>query len=358
MKGLSNAARALGMPEPKPRRLAVVPTSASPAARPIEDGGSTLRDMIGQDSVRNQVLMLVESAVARGEMPEHMMFAGPPGVGKTAISKAVARALRAPYLETMGSSVRTVKDVGKLLAKLGPGGVLFIDEAHQLTDKAQELLGLLMMPPYKATLPPASQLVGAEETELNLSPGWTLIAATTRPGKLTGPLLARFGMVGNFTRYPEEELAEMAEREATRLHFTLSEGADMAIAARSHGTPRETERLVKRVRDYVSVVAGPDVPATAELVSDAIEFNEIDDVGLTELDLRVLNKLASRGGGPVGLKPLATSLGEDPATLEAIVEPKLIHLGLMEHSQRGRKLTMEAFDHLGMKRPAYIGWGA
>lgn len=356
MSGLSDAARALGMPEPKPRRLAVVPDLP---ATPVEtDSGLSLRNMIGQDSVRNQVLMLVESAIARGEMPEHMLFAGPPGVGKTAISKCVARALGAHYQETMGSSVRTVKDVGKLLAKVGPGGVLFIDEAHQLTDKAQELLGLLMMPPYAATLPPASQLVGAEDTRLSLAPGWTLICATTRPGKLTGPLLARFGMVGNFTRYPDDELAEMAEREAKRLSLTLSDGADMAIAVRSHGTPREAERLVKRVRDYVSVVAGPDAPATAELVGAAIEFNEIDDVGLTELDLRVLNKLASRGGGPIGLKPLATSLGEDPATLEAIVEPKLIHLGLMEHSQRGRKLTFEAFDHLGMKRPAYIGWGA
>lgn len=357
MRGLSNAAKALGMPEPKPRRLAVVPSIPTP--EPTKDeGGLTLRTMIGQDSVRNQVLILTESAIARGQMPEHMLFSGPPGVGKTAVSKAIARMLDAPYIETMGSSVRTVKDVGKLLSKVGAGGVLFIDEAHQLTDKAQELLGLLMMPPYKATLPPASQLVGAEETELSLAPGWTLVCATTRPGKLTGPLLARFGMIGTFTRYPDDELAQMAEREAAKLAFTLSDGADLAIAVRSHGTPREAERLVKRVRDYVSVVAGPDAAATPELVSDAIEFNEIDPVGLTELDLRVLNKLASRGGGPVGLKPLATSLGEDPATLEAIVEPKLIHLGLLEHSQRGRKLTFAAFDHLGLKRPAYIGWGA
>lgn len=355
MSSLGDAARALGMPPPKPRsvpRLSVVPDVPEVAEPKL-----TLDTMIGQDSVRAQVKLLVTAAAKRDELPEHILLAGPKGLGKSAIAKCVAAELDTMYIETLASSIKTVKDAGKLLAKLADGGVLFIDEVHGLKQPVEEFLGLLMMPPYRATLPPASQLVGAEEMVLQLEP-WTLIGATTEPGKLTGPLLSRFGLCANLTFYSEDELAIMAEREAERVGVVLGDGAALAVAARSHGTAREAERLVKRVRDYVCVVAGPDAPATAALVADAIEFNELDCLGLDERDLRVLNKLASCGGGPVGLKPLATSLGEDPKTLENIVEPKLVHLGLLQHGTRGRKLTFAAFDHLGLPRPAYIGWGA
>lgn len=358
LSGRALAAQALGMapPRERPDHLTLVnETDRAPA--PVKDG-PTLDSLIGQDPVREQLKLLVLAAQARNEPPAHILLSGPGGLGKTTMAHCVATMLGTGFHSTMATSLKSIKDMGKALAKISRGDVLLIDEAHRLTAPVQEVLGLLMMPPYRATLPPPSQLVGAEEQVLRLEP-WTLVCATTQPGRLTAPLRSRFGLDATLTPYEDADITTLVLRHAAKLGVTFdSEGTAHDLATRAHGVPRAAERLTERVRDYSQVVMGVNAPITSETLDNALGFNELDSKGLTELDLRILRVLAQDFmGGPTGLKPLATALGEDPRTVE-MREGTLVRLGLLRHSSRGRRLSREAFIHLGLKPPAFIGWGA
>ncbi|HEX8947088.1 MAG TPA: Holliday junction branch migration DNA helicase RuvB [Candidatus Paceibacterota bacterium] len=299
-------------------------------------------DYIGQEQVKANVHIVLEAAKKRGDMPEHLLFYGPPGVGKTTLAHLIARTLGAPLKSTSGVAIERAGDLAAILTNLDPGTVLFIDEIHQLSHKIEELL-------YPALESGSLDLVlgkgpSARTVELSL-PRFTLVGATTRVAQLSSPLRSRFGGgVYQLDFYTDEDIRDIIARSAGVLGLAPSEETIAGIAARSRATPRIANALLKRVRDFAQV---HDRELSGTVCEDACALFGIDALGLTKDDRRYLETLAENfRGGPAGVRALAAALHEDAETVEHVYEPFLLRLGFIERTLRGRTLTARGREYL------------
>jgi holliday junction DNA helicase RuvB len=307
----------------------------------------TLAEFVGQDGLREQLAVSIEAAGARGEALDHVLLAGPPGLGKTSLAQIVACELDVPFVQTAGPALERKGDVAALLTALEPRAVFFVDEIHRLSRALEETFYPAM---EDRRLPiTIGQGAGAKVVTLDLPP-FTLVGATTRAGLLTTPLRDRFGIQHRFEPYGVEDLARIVRRSAAILEVTLDEGGAWAIAARSRGTPRVANRLLKRVRDWAEVRGTGVVDEDA--ADAALALLEVDELGLDRLDREILTAICERfGGGPVGLSTLAIAVNEEADTLEDVYEPYLLQSGLLQRTPRGRAATRRAYEHLHLDPP-------
>jgi Holliday junction DNA helicase RuvB len=313
-----------------------------------------LGDFIGQPRVKEQLALVLEGARARGGVVDHLLFSGPPGLGKTSLAGIVATEMEADMRATSGPALERPGDLAAILSNVQPGDVLFIDEIHRLPRAVEEIL-------YPAMEDFSLDIVvgkgpGARAIRLPL-PHFTLVGATTRTGLITSPLRDRFGFAARLEFYAADALAEILLRSAGILGVRIERDGAWQIASRSRGTPRIANRLLKRVRDYAEVRA--DGVITADVAGRALELFDIDHRGLDRLDRRVLAQLCQHfGGGPVGRSTLAIAVGEEPDTIEEVVEPFLVQQGLLARTPRGRVATRLAFEHIGVAPPEERDTGA
>jgi len=307
-----------------------------------------LEDFVGQASVREQLAVSIAAAAARGDALDHVLLAGPPGLGKTSLAQIVAAELGVPFVQTAGPALERKGDVAAFLTALEPRAVFFVDEIHRLPRALEETFYPAM---EDGQLPiTVGQGAGARVVTLDL-PAFTLIGATTRAGLLTTPLRDRFGIQHRLEHYAPEQLAQIVRRSAGLLGIAIDEEGAHAIAARSRGTPRVANRLLKRVRDYAEVRG--DGVVTAEVAGHALDLLEVDHEGLDRLDRELLRAICELfGGGPVGLSTLAVAVGEEQDTVEDVYEPYLLQRGFIERTPRGRAATRRAWHHLGLEPPA------
>ncbi len=304
-------------------------------------------EYVGQDTIKNNLHILISAARERGSVPEHILFYGPPGLGKTTLAHLIAREQGAALRSTSGPAIERVGDLAALLSNLQPGDILFIDEIHRLSHSIEEVL-------YPAMESGVLNIIigkgpSARTLELPL-PSFTLIAATTRVADLSAPLRSRFsGGVFRLEFYSEDDIAQIVRRSAKILGVDVEESGVREIAKRSRATPRTANYLLKRARDYAQLKR---TPLSAEAVSRALGMLEVDELGLTQLDRKLLTVLIERfGGGPAGVNALAAALSEEPSTIAEVHEPFLLQLGLIERTQRGRVATRKAYEHLGFDVP-------
>ena len=307
-----------------------------------------LDDFVGQPRVREQLGLVLTSALRRGRPPDHVLLSGAPGLGKTSLALIIAAELGAGIRVTSGPAIERAGDLAAVLTALGEGDVLFIDEIHRIARPAEELL-YVAMEDFRVDVV-VGKGPGATAIPLEVAP-FTLVGATTRAGLLTGPLRDRFGFVGHMDFYEPAELEQVLSRSAGLLGVQLRpDGAD-EVARRSRGTPRIANRLLRRVRDFAEVRA--DGVVDREVARAALRVYEVDDLGLDRLDRAVLDALVRRfGGGPVGISTLAVAVGEEPQTVEEVSEPYLVRAGLLARTPRGRVATPAAWAHLGLAPPA------
>jgi Holliday junction DNA helicase RuvB len=307
-----------------------------------------LDDFVGQASVREQLAVSIEAAAARGDALDHVLLAGPPGLGKTSLAQIVAAELGVPFVQTAGPALERKGDVAAFLTALEPRAVFFVDEIHRLPRALEETFYPAM---EDGQLPiTVGQGAGARVVTLDLPP-FTLVGATTRAGLLTTPLRDRFGIQHRLEHYDAAQLAQIVRRSAALLQIAVEEEGAHAIAARSRGTPRVANRLLKRVRDYAEVRG--DGTVTAAVAGHALDLLEVDHEGLDRLDRELLRAICKLfGGGPVGLSTLAVAVGEEPDTVEDVYEPYLLQRGFIERTPRGRAATRRAWLHLGLEPPA------
>jgi holliday junction DNA helicase RuvB len=307
-----------------------------------------LADFVGQQQARANLSVFIEAAKARGEALDHVLFSGPPGLGKTTLAQIVARELGVNFRSTSGPVLAKAGDLAAILTNLEPRDVLFIDEIHRLNPAVEEIL-------YPAMEDFELDLVigegpSARSVKIQLAP-FTLIGATTRSGLITTPLRDRFGIPIRLNFYNTEELCSIVARGARVLGFDLSEDGACEIAGRARGTPRIAGRLLKRVRDFASV--GGHAKVDAKIADAALTRLEVDHKGLDAFDKRYLSLIAENfGGGPVGIETIAAALGEARDAIEEIVEPYLMQQGFVQRTPRGRLLTGAAYGHLGLAQPA------
>jgi holliday junction DNA helicase RuvB len=323
-----------------------------PEALPDEDLDRSLRprrlqDFIGQEAVKDQLAVSIAAAASRGEALDHVLLAGPPGLGKTSLAQIVAAELAVPFIQTAGPALERKGDVAAFLTALEPRAVFFVDEIHRLPRALEETFYPAM---EDGQLPiTVGQGAGARVVTLDLPP-FTLIGATTRAGLITTPLRDRFGIQHRLEHYGLEDLATIVGRSAKLLDVAIEDEGARAIAQRSRGTPRVANRLLKRVRDYAEV-RGPGL-VSAEVAVAALDLLQVDHAGLDRLDREILRAICEKfGGGPVGLSTLAAAVGEEQDTLEDVYEPYLLQRGLIERTPRGRAATRRAFAHLGLEAP-------
>jgi Holliday junction DNA helicase RuvB len=321
--------------------------------RPDDDSESTLRprrleEFIGQEGLREQLAVSIAAAAARGEALDHVLLAGPPGLGKTSLAQIVAHELDAPFVQTAGPALERKGDVAAFLTALEPGSVFFVDEIHRLPRALEETFYPAM---EDRRLPiTVGQGAGARVVTLEL-PEFTLIGATTRAGLLTTPLRDRFGVTHRLDLYEPDDLARIVRRSAGILEVEIDEAGARAIAARSRGTPRVANRLLKRVRDFAEVRGAGRIDEA--VATEALELLEVDRAGLDRLDRDILRAICEKfDGGPVGLSTLAVAVGEEADTIEDVYEPYLLQRGFLKRTPRGRVATSAAFVHLGLGRPA------
>jgi Holliday junction DNA helicase RuvB len=307
-----------------------------------------LADFVNQKQVTEQLAVFIEAARRRGEPLDHVLLAGPPGLGKTSLANIVAAEMGVPLVQTAGPALERKGDVAAFLTSLEPGSVFFIDEIHRLGRAVEETLYPAM---EDGELPVVlGQGAGAQTVTLPLPP-FTLIGATTRSGLLTTPLRDRFGVSHRLEYYAPEDLAKIVVRSAGILGVEIDAGGALAIAERSRGTPRVANRLLKRVRDFAEVKGSGTIDAG--MADAALEMLEVDRMGLDRADRALLDLIATRfGGGPVGLSTIAVAIGEEQDTIEDVLEPYLLQMGLLKRTPRGRVLTPAAFEHLGLPVPS------
>ena len=306
-----------------------------------------LDEFVGQESVREQLRVALDATKARGEALDHMLLAGPPGLGKTSLATIVAQELDAPFVLTAGPALERKGDVAALLTALEPGSVFFVDEIHRLPRALEEAF-YPAMEDFQLPIT-IGQGPGARVVTLDL-PRFTLIGATTRSGLLSTPLRDRFGLQFRLDPYTPDELAQIVERSARILGIEIAPSGAYAIASRSRGTPRVANRLLKRVRDWAQVRG--DGVVDDQTAMTALGHLEIDDEGLDRLDRELLRTICELfAGGPVGLSTLAAAIGEESDTIEDVYEPYLLQRGFIQRTPRGRVATPRAFRQLGLTPP-------
>lgn len=307
-------------------------------------------EFVGQSAVKEQLKIFIEAAKQRGEPLDHVLFAGPPGLGKTSLAQIVAEELDVPFVMTAGPALERKGDVAAFLTALEPHSVFFVDEIHRLPRALEETFYPAM---EDRKLPiTVGQGAGARVVTLDLPP-FTLIGATTRTGLLTTPLRDRFGVFHRLEHYDHEDLALIVERSAGILGCSIEHTGAVEIARRSRGTPRVANRLLSRVRDYAEVRA--DGTITEQVAADALNLFEVDAEGLDRQDRAMLETICVKfGGGPVGLSTLAASVGEAEDTIEDVIEPYLLGQGFLQRTPRGRIATPAAFEHLELPVPTDV----
>ncbi|WGH93918.1 Holliday junction branch migration DNA helicase RuvB [Auritidibacter ignavus] len=306
-----------------------------------------LGDVVGQSRVREQLSLVLEAAKLRDATADHVLLSGPPGLGKTTLSMIIAAEMNAPLRISSGPAIQHSGDLAAILSSLTEGEVLFLDEIHRMSRPAEEML-YMAMEDFRVDIV-VGKGAGATSIPLELPP-FTLVGATTRAGLLPGPLRDRFGFTGHLEFYDVAELELVLRRSAAMLDMRLSPGAFAEIAARSRGTPRIANRLLRRVRDWALVHHLDEVDARS--ASTALDIYEIDRRGLDRLDRGVLEALCQKfGGGPVGLSTLAIAVGEEVETVEEVAEPYLVREGLLGRTPRGRIAMPAAWEHLGLDVP-------
>lgn len=304
----------------------------------------SLDEIIGQENVREKLGIAIQAALQRGEPLDHLLFYGPPGLGKTTLAHIVAQEMGAAIRCSSGPALTKAGDVMGLLSNVSTGDVLFIDEIHRLSTVVEEFI-YPAMEDFKVDYTVDSGL-HAKTINFPLK-HFTLVGATTRAGLLSAPLRSRFGMLYHMEFYTAAELTEILKRSASLLKLEHETGTLERIAGRSRGTPRIANRLLKRVRDYAQV-KGSGV-LTTEIVENALRMEQIDDLGLDELDRSFLRALITiYDGGPAGIEAIAATLGEERDTLEDVVEPYLLQIGFVRRTKRGREATDPALKHLGL----------
>lgn len=327
-------------------------SNSEPIAKETSSLDQTLRpptweEYIGQSKIKENLHILLKAAASRGHAPEHILFYGPPGLGKTTLAHLIARETNRQIKTTSGAAIEKVGDLASVLTNLSPGDILFVDEIHRLNRMIEEVL-------YPAMESGVIDIIigkgpSARTIQLELPP-FTLIAATTRVALLSAPLRSRFsGGTFRLEFYTEDEIRKIVERSARILGVSLESDAAREIAKRSRSTPRTANFLLKRSRDLAQVEGAP---LSKGIVAKTLDMLEIDSLGLSAMDRKILHVITEKyGGGPVGLSTIATALSEEPSTIEEVHEPYLIQLGLIERSPRGRIATRATYEHLEIMMP-------